>query len=177
MSRRNTGGVARGSQKCLVLCRAQDDGASMVATCLQLAEADARAFSQPPSEALSRYTPCRTATSPSGRYCWQSRRIEGDENRPRAGATRQRGSTASPRGWGSRRCARLPPGRLRLATRPASTGSLPLPKTIGIIVVAALTVRTATVPPVAATAATRRRTRSAANFGSDPKWGARLGAD
>src|SRR5262245_59806244 len=32
----------------------------------------------------------------------------------------------------------LPPGRLRLATRPSFTGSVPLPKTIGIVVVAAL---------------------------------------
>ena len=32
----------------------------------------------------------------------------------------------------------LPPGRLRLATRPASTGSSPMLKTIGMVVVAAL---------------------------------------
>ena len=32
----------------------------------------------------------------------------------------------------------LPPGRLRLATRPCLTGSAPLAKTIGIVVVAAL---------------------------------------
>jgi len=32
----------------------------------------------------------------------------------------------------------LPPGRLRLATRPSLTGSLPVPKTIGTVVVAAL---------------------------------------
>ena len=31
----------------------------------------------------------------------------------------------------------LPPGRLRLATRPSRTGSLPVVKTIGIVVVAA----------------------------------------
>src|SRR5436190_1414168 len=30
---------------------------------------------------------------------------------------------------------RLPPGRARLATRPSCTGSLPTPKTIGIVVV------------------------------------------
>ena len=30
----------------------------------------------------------------------------------------------------------LPPGRFRLATRPISTGSLPVTKTIGIVVVA-----------------------------------------
>ena len=32
----------------------------------------------------------------------------------------------------------LPPGRLRLATRPALTGSPPTVKTIGMVVVAAL---------------------------------------
>jgi len=32
----------------------------------------------------------------------------------------------------------LPPGRLKLDTRPSATGSAPLPKTIGIDVVAAL---------------------------------------
>jgi hypothetical protein len=31
----------------------------------------------------------------------------------------------------------LPPGRARLATRPSLTGSVPLPKTMGIVVVAA----------------------------------------
>jgi hypothetical protein len=30
----------------------------------------------------------------------------------------------------------LPPGRLRLATRPSATGSPPIPKTIGIVAVA-----------------------------------------
>ncbi len=35
----------------------------------------------------------------------------------------------------------LPPGRLRLATRPFVTGSPPLPNTIGIVVVAALAAR------------------------------------
>ena len=34
---------------------------------------------------------------------------------------------------------RLPPGRLRLATSPAATGSPPIEKTIGIVLVAALT--------------------------------------
>src|SRR5580658_7156681 len=32
---------------------------------------------------------------------------------------------------------RLPPGRLKLATRPGRTGSLPVKKTMGIVVVAA----------------------------------------
>src|SRR5262249_19716694 len=35
----------------------------------------------------------------------------------------------------------LPPGRARLATRPSLTGSVPTPKTIGIVVVAALAAR------------------------------------
>ncbi len=60
----------------------------------------------------------------------------------------------------------LPPGRLRLATRPSWTGSPPVRKTIGIVVVAALAASTdADVPGVTMTA-TRRRTRSAANSGS-----------
>ena len=37
----------------------------------------------------------------------------------------------------------LPPGRLRLATRPTWTGSLPMPKTIGIVGVADLAARAA----------------------------------
>ena len=59
----------------------------------------------------------------------------------------------------------LPPGRLRLATRPILTGSLLLSKTIGIVVVAALAASAETSPPVAAITATRRRTRSAASIG------------
>ena len=58
----------------------------------------------------------------------------------------------------------LPPGRLRLATRPCATGSPPVLKTIGIVVVAALAANTA-LPKVEITA-TRRRTRSADNSGS-----------
>src|SRR5262249_24413030 len=38
----------------------------------------------------------------------------------------------------------LPPGRLRLATKPVLTGSKPVVKTIGIVAVAALTAGTAT---------------------------------
>jgi hypothetical protein len=49
------------------------------------------------------------------------------------------------------------PGRLRLATRSNETGSMPLPKTIGMVVVATIT-------------ATRRRTRSAASAGSRSGW-------
>src|SRR5215470_12550934 len=41
----------------------------------------------------------------------------------------------------------LPPGRLRLATRPAPTGSPPLLKTIGIVCVAALAASAAGSPP------------------------------
>jgi hypothetical protein len=44
---------------------------------------------------------------------------------------------------------RLPPGRLRLATRLNSTGSLPIEKTIGIVVVAAFAASAA--GPVAGT--------------------------
>ena len=59
----------------------------------------------------------------------------------------------------------LPPGRLRLATRPSLTGSSPTPKTIGIVAVAALAASAAGVP-VATITATWRRTRSAASAGS-----------
>src|SRR5262249_18604454 len=43
----------------------------------------------------------------------------------------------------------LPPGRLRLATRPYSTGSLPLANTIGMLAVAALAASAETTLPVA----------------------------
>jgi hypothetical protein len=56
----------------------------------------------------------------------------------------------------------LPPGRLKLATRPYRTGSLPVLKTIGMVAVAALAARAAE-SPVAAMTVTRRPTRSAAN--------------
>ena len=47
----------------------------------------------------------------------------------------------------------LPPGRVRLATRPSLTGSSPTAKTIGIVVVAALAARAASeLPGVAITA-------------------------
>ena len=42
----------------------------------------------------------------------------------------------------------LPPGRLRLATRPNLTGSVPAVKTIGIVVVAALAANAAGSPPL-----------------------------
>jgi hypothetical protein len=59
----------------------------------------------------------------------------------------------------------LPPGRLRLATRPVWTGSPPPLKTIGMVVVADLAADAAAVLPGVAMTATRRRTRSAANSG------------
>jgi hypothetical protein len=61
---------------------------------------------------------------------------------------------------------RLPPGRARLATSPASTGSTPLVKTTGIVAVAAFAASAETIPPVVAITLTGRRTRSAANAGS-----------
>jgi hypothetical protein len=45
---------------------------------------------------------------------------------------------------------KLPPGRLRLATSPTSTGSTATPKTMGIVVVAAFAARAEGVPPAAA---------------------------
>jgi hypothetical protein len=60
---------------------------------------------------------------------------------------------------------RFAPGRLRLATRPNATGSPPVPKTMGMVVVAAFAAKAAGVP-LATITATRRRTRSAASAGS-----------
>ena len=62
----------------------------------------------------------------------------------------------------------LPPGRLRLATNPAATGSTPIVKTIGMVWVAAIAARTPTVPPVKIRP-TLRPTRSAAIIGSESK--------
>ena len=59
---------------------------------------------------------------------------------------------------------RLPPGLLRLATRPVLTGSKPVVKTVGIVPIVALAACTAM--PFATITATRRRTRSAASAGS-----------
>ena len=64
----------------------------------------------------------------------------------------------------------LPPGRARLATRPSLTGSSPTPKTIGIVVVAALAASAAAVLPGVAITATRRRTRSAMSAGRRSYW-------
>src|SRR5262249_37519998 len=59
----------------------------------------------------------------------------------------------------------LPPGRLRLATSPSLTGSLPRLKTIGIEVVACLAASAATGVSAMITD-TRWRTRSAASVGN-----------
>jgi hypothetical protein len=61
---------------------------------------------------------------------------------------------------------RLPPGRLKLATTPNSTGSTPVAKTIGIVAVAALAASAVTDPPVAAITGTLRLTSSAAKAGN-----------
>jgi hypothetical protein len=60
---------------------------------------------------------------------------------------------------------RLPPGRLRLATRPIFTGSAPMTKTMGIVAVAALAASVAGVLAGVTMTATRRRTSSAASAG------------
>src|SRR5262249_15443801 len=62
----------------------------------------------------------------------------------------------------------LPPGRLRLETRPRSTGSAPIAKTIGLVVVAAL-VATAAGGESATIAATGSDTRSATIVGNRSK--------
>ena len=59
----------------------------------------------------------------------------------------------------------LPPGRLRLSTRPSFTGSSPVEKTIGIVAVAALTAGAAG-GPAANTTATCRLSKSATSVGS-----------
>jgi hypothetical protein len=64
----------------------------------------------------------------------------------------------------------FPPGRLRLATKPAPTGSPPNVKTIGIVVVAALAAKIELPPPVAAITATLRAIRSAASAGNRSCW-------
>ena len=58
----------------------------------------------------------------------------------------------------------LPPGRARLATRPAATGSTPLAITIGMVVVAFLAANAAGVD-VTTIRSTLRRTKSAASSG------------
>src|SRR5262245_10562044 len=59
----------------------------------------------------------------------------------------------------------FPPGRFRLATNPALIGS-PLPKTIGMVVVAAFAARAEGSPPAATSTATWRLTSSAARAGN-----------
>ena len=61
---------------------------------------------------------------------------------------------------------RLPPGRARLATRPAATRSPPPKKTIGIVEVASFAAAVPRQPPLATITSTLRLTRSAANAGS-----------
>ena len=60
---------------------------------------------------------------------------------------------------------RLPPGRARLATRPSLTGSSAALKTMGVVVVTALTANAEGAPPLVAITATCRRTSSAASSG------------
>src|SRR5215472_10516885 len=60
----------------------------------------------------------------------------------------------------------LPLGRLRLATRPISTGSAPTPKTIGTVAVPALAASAAGVLAGVAITATPRCTKSPSNSGS-----------
>jgi hypothetical protein len=60
----------------------------------------------------------------------------------------------------------LPPGRLKLATRPSFTGSPPVWNTIGMVDVAALAAIAGLEVRVAAITSTRRRTSSAASAGS-----------
>ena len=61
---------------------------------------------------------------------------------------------------------RLPPGRARLATKPAPTGSATPAKTIGIVEVALFAASAGGVPPNVTIKSTLRLTRSAAKAGS-----------
>src|SRR5262249_19840855 len=63
----------------------------------------------------------------------------------------------------------LPPGRLRLSTIPAATGSELVVKTIGMVLVAAITARTAGRAPPTRMTATLRLMRSAASAGARSK--------
>ena len=60
----------------------------------------------------------------------------------------------------------FPPGRLRLATRPAFTGSNAETKTIGIVEVLAFAASAGSAPPEVAITATLRSISSAARAGS-----------
>ena len=59
----------------------------------------------------------------------------------------------------------LPPGRLRLCTRPIATGSLAAENTTGIVCVAPFAASAAGGPPAANNTATRMTTSSAASAG------------
>ena len=61
----------------------------------------------------------------------------------------------------------LPPGRARLSTRPASTGSTPAPTIMmGIVLVAFLAGFTKSPPPATTMTSTLRRTSSATSSGA-----------
>jgi hypothetical protein len=62
----------------------------------------------------------------------------------------------------------LPPGRLKLAIRPARTGSVPKLKMIGMTALAALAASGEGSPPTALITATLRLTKSAARAGKRP---------
>ena len=64
----------------------------------------------------------------------------------------------------------LPPGRLKLATRPSLTGSSPMPKTIGIVVGRSFCGKRSGVLPGVAITATRRWTKSAMSAGRRSYW-------
>jgi hypothetical protein len=63
----------------------------------------------------------------------------------------------------------LAPGRLKLATRPTSTGSTPVTNTTGIVAVAALAANAGGVV-LATSTLTWRRTNSAASVGRRSPW-------
>src|SRR5262249_21682491 len=62
---------------------------------------------------------------------------------------------------------RLPPGRLRLDTRPSATGSGPVMNRTGIVAVATFAACADAAPPVAAISDTRRRTSRPASAGTE----------
>src|SRR5215217_834341 len=67
---------------------------------------------------------------------------------------------------GHKAVQQLKPLSAKLSTNPAATGSLPVRKTIGMLVVAALAARTARTWPEVAITETRRLTKSAAKAGN-----------
>jgi hypothetical protein len=60
----------------------------------------------------------------------------------------------------------LPPGRAKLATTPAETGSSPIAKTIGIVEVTPFAASAETMPPVVAITFAWRAAKSPAKAGS-----------